>query len=79
MDPILELNGLSKVYRGGLKALDNVDLSVRKGEIFALLGPNGAGKTTLIGAVCGLVRPSWVQSTHSATIWQPTGAKRAAG
>ena len=58
MDPILELNGLSKVYRGGLKALDNVDLSVRKGEIFALLGPNGAGKTTLIGAVCGLVRPS---------------------
>ena len=57
MDPILELNGLSKVYRGGLKALDNVDLSVRKGEIFALLGPNGAGKTTLIGAVCGLVRP----------------------
>ena len=58
MDPILELNGLSKVYRGGLKALDNVDLNVRKGEIFALLGPNGAGKTTLIGAVCGLVRPS---------------------
>ena len=58
MDPILELNGLSKVYRGGLKALDNVDLSVRKGEIFALLGPNGAGKTTLVGAVCGLVRPS---------------------
>lgn len=58
MDPILELNGLSKVYPGGLKALDDVDLTIRKGEIFALLGPNGAGKTTLIGAVCGLVRPS---------------------
>ena len=57
-EPILELEGLSKVYPGGLKALDNVDLTIRKGEIFALLGPNGAGKTTLIGAVCGLVRPS---------------------
>jgi ABC-2 type transport system ATP-binding protein len=58
VDPILELSGLSKVYPGGLKALDDVDLTIRKGEIFALLGPNGAGKTTLIGAVCGLVRPT---------------------
>jgi ABC-2 type transport system ATP-binding protein len=58
VDPILELSGLSKVYPGGLKALDHVDLTVSMGEIFALLGPNGAGKTTLIGAVCGLVRPS---------------------
>ena len=57
-EPILELSGLTKVYSGGLKALDTVDLSIRQGEIFALLGPNGAGKTTLIGAVCGLVRPS---------------------
>ncbi|QIG53043.1 ABC transporter ATP-binding protein [Altererythrobacter sp. BO-6] len=57
-EPILELRGLSKTYPGGLKALDNVDLEIRKGEIFALLGPNGAGKTTLIGAVCGLVRPT---------------------
>ncbi|MBX7531330.1 ABC transporter ATP-binding protein [Qipengyuania sp. 1XM1-15A] len=57
-ETILELDGLTKVYPGGLKALDNVDLKIRKGEIFALLGPNGAGKTTLIGAVCGLVRPS---------------------
>ena len=56
--PILEIEGLSKTYSGGLKALDGVDLTIRKGEIFALLGPNGAGKTTLIGAVCGLVRPT---------------------
>lgn len=55
---ILEISGLSKTYPGGVKALDNVDLTIRKGEIFALLGPNGAGKTTLIGAVCGLVRPT---------------------
>ena len=58
MDAILEIEGLTKVYAGGLKALDDVDLTIRKGEIFALLGPNGAGKTTLIGAVCGLVRPT---------------------
>ena len=57
-EPILKLDGLSKTYPGGLKALDNVDLTISKGEIFALLGPNGAGKTTLIGAVCGLVRPT---------------------
>lgn len=55
---ILEIEGLTKVYSGGTKALDGVDLKIRKGEIFALLGPNGAGKTTLIGAVCGLVRPT---------------------
>ncbi|MEL6737520.1 MAG: ABC transporter ATP-binding protein [Pseudomonadota bacterium] len=61
-DPILSINGLTKVYAGGsgpqVRALDGVDLDIRKGEIFALLGPNGAGKTTLIGAVCGLVRPT---------------------
>jgi len=57
-DPILDIRGLEKTYRGGLTALNGVDLQIRKGEIFALLGPNGAGKTTLIGAVCGLVRPT---------------------
>ncbi|MEW9853923.1 ABC transporter ATP-binding protein [Novosphingobium sp. M1R2S20] len=58
MQPILEIRGLTKTYKGGFTALKGVDLTIRKGEIFALLGPNGAGKTTLIGAVCGLVRPS---------------------
>tara|TARA_B100000678_G_C18177201_1_gene489679 strand:- start:228 stop:1181 length:954 start_codon:yes stop_codon:yes gene_type:complete len=57
-EPILEISGLTKVFPSGLKALDDVDLTINRGEIFALLGPNGAGKTTLIGAVCGLVRPS---------------------
>ncbi len=57
-EPILEISGLTKTYKGGVTALGGVDLSISKGEIFALLGPNGAGKTTLIGAVCGLVRPS---------------------
>jgi len=57
-DPILSLRGLTKTYKGDTRALDSVDLDIRRGEIFALLGPNGAGKTTLIGAVCGLVRPT---------------------
>jgi ABC-2 type transport system ATP-binding protein len=58
VEPILSIRGLTKTYRGGTRALDGIDLDIRKGEIFALLGPNGAGKTTLIGAVCGLVRPT---------------------
>jgi ABC-2 type transport system ATP-binding protein len=58
METILDIRGLEKTYKGGVKALGGVDLSIRRGEIFALLGPNGAGKTTLIGAVCGLVRPT---------------------
>jgi ABC-2 type transport system ATP-binding protein len=54
-DPIISIKNLSKRYASGLEALSNVDLEIRRGEIFALLGPNGAGKTTLIGIVCGLV------------------------
>src|SRR3569623_3453281 len=57
-DAILDIRGLTKRFKGGVTALDHVDLQIRKGEIFALLGPNGAGKTTLIGAVCGLLRPT---------------------
>ena len=46
---------VTKRYSTGYLALDAVDLSIEKGEIFALLGPNGAGKTTLIGVICGAV------------------------
>ncbi|WP_309092995.1 ABC transporter ATP-binding protein [Phenylobacterium sp.] len=58
MDPIISVRGLSKTYASGHQALKDVNLDIRKGEIFALLGPNGAGKTTLIGIICGLVRAS---------------------
>ena len=55
---ILQVEGVTKTYAGGVTALSPVDLSIRKGEIFALLGPNGAGKTTLISIICGIVTPS---------------------
>jgi ABC-2 type transport system ATP-binding protein len=55
--PIVEIRGLAKTYASGFQALRRIDLTIRRGEIFALLGPNGAGKTTLIHIVCGIVRP----------------------
>jgi len=58
MQSIIEVKNISKTYASGHKALKSIDLSIKKGEIFALLGPNGAGKTTLIESVCGLVEPS---------------------
>jgi len=52
---IISVAKLSKTYATGFRALADVDLEIRRGEIFALLGPNGAGKTTLISIVCGIV------------------------
>lgn len=57
MESIISVKDLSKVYASGYQALKNVNLDIRKGEIFALLGPNGAGKTTLINVICGIVKP----------------------
>ncbi|MDR6643687.1 MULTISPECIES: ABC transporter ATP-binding protein [Luteibacter] len=54
-DAIVAIRGLTKEYKSGLRALNGVDLDIKRGEIFALLGPNGAGKTTLISIVCGIV------------------------
>ena len=58
MPDILQVSRLSKTYASGFHALQDVDLHIRRGEIFALLGPNGAGKTTLISIICGIVRAS---------------------
>ena len=60
---VLTVSGLSKTYATGFNALKNVNLEIRRGEIFALLGPNGAGKTTLINIICGIVTPSGGQIT----------------
>jgi len=56
--PIISVRNLSKTYASGFRALHDVNLEIRPGEIFALLGPNGAGKTTLIGIICGIVTAS---------------------
>jgi ABC-2 type transport system ATP-binding protein len=56
--PIISVANLSKTYASGFKALKNINLAIRSGEIFALLGPNGAGKTTLISIVCGITNLS---------------------
>jgi len=56
-DAVVRISNLSKSY-GSFRALEDVSLEIRRGEIFALLGPNGAGKTTLIGIVAGLVKRS---------------------
>ena len=57
-DNQIVINNLSKVYDNGFNALKNINLSIKKGEIFAMLGPNGAGKTTLISIICGIVNPT---------------------
>lgn len=55
--PLLDIHGLT-VRFGGLVALNNLDLHIKEGEIFALVGPNGAGKTTALNCISGLIKPS---------------------
>ncbi|OGP67922.1 MAG: ABC transporter ATP-binding protein [Deltaproteobacteria bacterium RBG_16_44_11] len=54
---IIKTSALTKIY-GRIQAVNSIDLSIHKGEVFGLLGPNGAGKTTTIGMLCTIVRPS---------------------
>ena len=58
MQPVIQISNLSKTYKTGFSALKNINLEIRRGEIFGLLGPNGAGKTTLISIICGIVNKS---------------------
>ena len=58
MSSIISVTHLSKTYGSGFTALKDINLDIRRGEIFALLGPNGAGKTTLIGIICGITNLS---------------------
>ena len=54
----LEIRGLTKIFPGGMRALDGLDLQIKDGEFFALLGPSGCGKTTLLRSIAGLETPN---------------------
>lgn len=56
--PAIRLEGLGKRFRGGVVALDSVDLEVARGSTFGFIGPNGAGKTTAIRLMLDLIRPT---------------------
>jgi ABC-2 type transport system ATP-binding protein len=58
MQNVISIVNLSKIYASGFRALNNINLDIRRGEILALLGPNGAGKTTLISCICGILNIS---------------------
>jgi len=58
MTSAISVAHLNKTYASGFVALKDINLDIRRGEIFALLGPNGAGKTTLISIICGIVNPT---------------------
>jgi len=79
--PAIHVENVTKVYKGGVRALDDVSLSIPAGTIYGLLGPNGAGKSTLINILAGLVN----KSAGHASIWgfdidaDPRNAKASIG
>jgi len=77
---VIELNGLTKKY-GSFTAVDNLNLTIRKGEIFGLLGPNGAGKSTTILMMLGLTEPTsgTVEVCGINSTRQPVDVKRKVG
>src|SRR4051812_45964312 len=78
---VITTQGLTKVYPGGLKAVDGLDLGVNEGEIFGLLGPNGAGKTTTVGMLTTRVVPTGGRAIVGGVdvVADPARAKQAIG
>ncbi len=81
IDEVIVTNSLTKVYPGGVRAVDGLDLSVRRGEIFGLLGPNGAGKTTTAGMLTTRVIPTSGEALVGGidVVRHPTAAKQVIG
>ena len=63
MSELMKIEGL-KMYFGGLKAIDGLDLTINDGETLGIIGPNGAGKTTLFNAICGVYKPTGGSITY---------------
>jgi ABC-2 type transport system ATP-binding protein len=80
-DVVMRTEKLTKVYPGGLKAVDELDLEVHQGEIFGLLGPNGAGKTTTAGMLTTRVIPTSGRAFVGGidVVAHPTAAKQVIG
>src|SRR6266568_600315 len=74
---IVETHSLSKRYGNGVLAVDSVDMSVRRGEVYGFLGPNGAGKTTTLRMLVGLIRPtSGTAAVAGHAPGEPQGGRR---
>jgi ABC-2 type transport system ATP-binding protein len=71
MELVIETHGLGKRYGEAIVAVDDLDLRVRRGEVYGFLGPNGAGKTTTLRMLLGLVRPT---AGRAAILGEPPGA-----
>ena len=80
-DPVIQTRNLAKVYRGGITAVDGIDLSARRGEVFGLLGPNGAGKTTTVGMLTTRILPTRGSALVDGVdvVAEPARAKRVLG
>jgi ABC-type multidrug transport system ATPase subunit len=72
-DLVIETRALTKRYGDAIVAVDDLDLRVRRGEVYGFLGPNGAGKTTTLRMLLGLVRPT---SGHATVLGAPPGSPR---
>jgi ABC-2 type transport system ATP-binding protein len=81
LEEVIQTQGLSKTYPGGVRAVDALDLTVTAGEIFGLLGPNGAGKTTTVGMLSTRVVPTagWACVGGVSVTDEPALAKQAIG
>jgi ABC-2 type transport system ATP-binding protein len=78
---VIQTRDLAKVYRGGITAVDGLDLSARRGEVFGLLGPNGAGKTTTVGMLTTRILPTRGSALVDGVdvVGEPPRAKRVLG